>query len=513
MGKGEGRLFLTLSELHEENPESLDHLKQAAENALWMRGNLRHLTRPHGQRWLYDKAVSHLKEFDRVEPLIWLCHRRMGKSFLLLLLCFERAIRQPGAQIKYACATRSQVRQIADPMIGQILSRMPGKIRYRRDQYTLYFRLPQWSSHIESRVEFIGLDYKQGDRLRGPACDLCAIDEARDIAVLKYVVKEVLAAQFIGRKHPLLIMASTPPESMEHPLVAHYIERGFAKDTVMTIPGSKNPDFSEADKEVVREELGGEKSLAYRREIECELISDTSKLVIPEFSKDGCEPYTVVEGPIGRPEYYIPYISLDTGWIDHAGILFAFLDFERQKLCFIGEIFEQYLTLGNLSERVHDMFDDLFSEKCRGKSRWVADCDHQQLETLRQEHNCPFMPADRHDRDASVAAWRTSLVEGRVEIEAMSCPQMVRQHRYGVYNKNRTGFARSETMGHLDLIASAVYMHKATMWTEMPLPIGKAQRLDGKWVSPYSQAKGGMRATQTTKSTLENLLGSRYRRW
>ena len=498
----------TFHELVRHKPEALERMQAAGRRLLWLRGNLRHMTRPHGQRTLYDAAYRHMKRYpSRLEPLMWLCHRRMGKSFLLLLMCFERALKVPGAQVKYACATRSQVRDIVDPMIGYILSNMPGKVIFRREQHNLYFRMPEWSMHIESRVQFIGLDYKQGDLLRGPACDLCAIDEARDIQVLKYVVKEVLTSQFIGRDNPLLIMASTPPESMEHPFVSHYCERGFARNTTYVIPASKNGDWSEADEEMVVEELGGKDSLAYRREIECELIGDTSKLVIAEFAE--CESYVVKEGRIDPPEYYIPYVALDTGWIDHCGCLFAFVDFERQKLCIVGEIFEQYLTIGRLAEKIHDMFRDLFSEKCRARSRWVADCDLQQLETLRREHDCPFIPADRHDKEASLAAYRTSLLEARIEIEAFSCPQTIRQHRYGVYNKRRTGFQRSETMGHLDLISAAVYLHKSANWREQPRPIGRYRR-DDEWVSAKEP---GTKIVRKTQSVLRNMLGSRFRKW
>ena len=317
----------TFKELGLEDPGMLASLRAANRRKLWLDGNLRHLTRPHGQRRLYDGLHAHMRRYPKLLiPLIWLCHRRMGKSFLLLLLCFERAIKQPGAIIKYACATRSQVREIVDPMRSFILSTSPSKVLVRPDGHSLLIRLPSWPQHLESRITFVGLDYKQGDLLRGQACDLCCLDETRDISVLEYVVKQVLSPQFVGRPYPLLVMASTPPESMEHPFVNIYYEQAEQRGTAWVIPASKNKDWTQEDEEMVVDELGGKDSLAYRREIECELISDTSRTVIPEWHK--VAEHTVLPKAIERPDWYIPYISLDCGWKDHAGCIFSYFDFD-----------------------------------------------------------------------------------------------------------------------------------------------------------------------------------------
>ncbi len=499
----------TFKELAREDPAMLESLRAANRRKLWIEGSLRHLTRPHGQRRLYDGAVAHMKRYPKkVVPLIWLCHRRMGKSFLLLLMCFERAISQPGAQIKYACATRSQVRDIAEPMIGLILSHAPSKVIVRRDQHNIYVRLPGWSQHLESRITFVGLDYKQGDLLRGQACDLCCLDETRDISVLEYVVKQVLASQFVDRPFPLLLMASTPPESMEHPFISLYYEQAIRRGTAFVIPASQNEDWTQDDDEMVMEELGGHDSMAYRREIECELISDTSRTVIPEWEQ--VQKHVVVTDAVERPEWYVPYISLDCGWRDHAGCLFAYMDFLRQKLVYVGEIFENYVTLGQLAGMIHEKSQELFSADNFRKSRWIADGNLLEINTLRQEHNCPFMPAEKwkKKKDQALASYRTSLVEGRVEMEGLSVPQSIRQHAYGIWNKHKTGFERTETMGHLDLIAAAVYLHNQVAWRQNPIPVKNLR--DGQWAGP--RALKGKKTTIGTKRVLGNMFGSRFRK-
>jgi hypothetical protein len=327
------------------------------------------------------------------------------------------------------------------------------------------------------------------------------LDEVREIQVLEYVVSQVLVPQFIGRPNPLLIMATTPPESMEHVFVTKYLEEGLRRKTAMVIPGSENEDFSREDRDMVVQEIGGVDSLGYRREVECELIADTSRTVIPEWHL--AREWTLKNGHIERPKYYIPYVSLDTGWEDHIGCIFAFLDFERQKLCMIGEIFVQYKTTGEMADMVTEKFEELFTPGNRPRAHWVADCNLQQLETLKREHNCPFTPAQKHDRNASLAQYRTALNEGKIEIEGASCPHTIRQHSEGIWNKTRKNFERSETMGHLDLLSSCIYLQREVKWREMP-NFDRARKADGLWVSP---AKARQTPTSSTEKTLTRFFG------
>lgn len=506
--EGRGPELKSLRDLADQSPEVLAALKAANRRKLWMEGSLRYLTRPHGQRQLYDHAQAHMLRWPRIlKPLKWLCHRRMGKSFCLLLMCFERAIRQKGAIIKYCCATRKQVRDIVEPMIGYILAEAPGSLIRREKDDSWYFRKPDWPAETWSRVQFVGLDYKQGDLLRGPACDLCCIDEARDISCLDYVYQQVLVPQFSRRLYPLVIMASTPPESMEHPFVAKYCEAGWGDGTTRTIRASENEDWTLEDDQLVIDELGGRESLAYQREIECKLVGDPTRQVIPEW--DDVKGHTVVEGKIERPDWYIPYVSLDTGWKDRSAVLFSFFDFDRRKLCHIGEIFENYITIGQLAEMIWEKYRELFSPQCSKKARFVADGDLLEINTLRIEHSLPFMPAEkwRKRRFQAINAYRTALVEGLHEVEAMSCPHFVRQHAYGIYNKQRSDFDRSETMGHLDVVAAAVYVNDQVNWKQMARPVRSIR--DNMWAGPAAQA--GYAASRATQKALGKMFGSRFR--
>jgi hypothetical protein len=120
------------------------------------------------------------------------------------------------------------------------------------------------------------------------------------------------------------------------------------------------------------------------------------------------------------------------------------------------------------------------------------------------------MPADKwkKKKDQALAAYRTSLVEGRIEMEGLAVPQSVRQHAYGIWNKQKTSFERTDTMGHLDLIAAAVYLHNQVSWQQNPIPIKNLR--DGQWAGP--QARKGRKIGVGSKRVLGNLFGSRFRK-
>src|SRR5690606_400644 len=118
---------------------------------------------------------------------------------------------------------------------------------------------------------------------------------------------EVLGFQFIGRDEPLLGMVSTPPRSMSHPFIVKYIPEAKARRRHLVIPASKNPDYTEQDKKVVIDICHGEDTIAYRREAECEHVTDEEAMVVPEWIKARASSFVEFE----PPSYYFPMVTMD----------------------------------------------------------------------------------------------------------------------------------------------------------------------------------------------------------
>ena len=52
----------------------------------WYKGDLTWMLRPHGQTKIHDFIISCALEEDTVDPIVVNAHRRLGKSFLNVLM-------------------------------------------------------------------------------------------------------------------------------------------------------------------------------------------------------------------------------------------------------------------------------------------------------------------------------------------------------------------------------------------------------------------------------------------
>ncbi len=337
-------------------------MEERVKAELWYRGDLSYMLRPDGQQRCYDQLKEKKsKDKNDLTTLVWNCHRRMGKSFLLVLLCIERCISKPRQQCKFAAPTRQHVTDIVRPIISYILEDCPKELRpFRRESGTEFvFKNHRWEDpEAVSTLKLVGVNVGDGDRLRGQAADLVALDEAGMYNDLSYIMESVLVYQFAGRPEPAVVMATSAPTSMTHDFFEIYSPRAIESDCYLEVRADNNKDFSETDRRNVLQSCdGGEGSISWRREALCEKISDPTSLVVPEFEDHR---HQVVVEEYKRPEFFHPWMCMDTGWKDHTACLYSYVDFESQVLVVESVIWVHYKTLGDISQMIKEREATLF---------------------------------------------------------------------------------------------------------------------------------------------------------
>ncbi|MDD1713543.1 MAG: hypothetical protein LUQ69_10300 [Methanoregulaceae archaeon] len=355
------------------------------------------------------------------------------------------------------------------PLLYQILTTCPHRLLPRRSGYEWTFRNPAWGDPTAySTFRIAGVNWRRGDRLRGTWADAIFLDEVREIEDLRYIVEDVLIPQFVGRDDPLLLMDTTPPKTMDHPWVQYFLPRAIAEGRYIEIPGSKNPDFSERDKELVLQAIGGDpNSTAYQREIECRLITDPEDLICPEFVQ---RKSTIVVSDYKRPEYFVPYVCMDSGFDpDHTAILFGHVNWHTQILHIEAEIFRRRMTLADINKAVRGTEARLWGKKPYHKARRIADIEKRGLADLARTFKLWFRPADKWHHEAGLAGLRTNLMLGKIRIST-SCKSLIHQLEYGIWNKNRTDYERTDEGGHWDAGQALIYLNKMVRWKENPNP-------------------------------------------
>ena len=453
---------------------------EALHNTAWHLGMAGEtgILRPHAQTSLYRFTHEWKKANpDQPGPLVFMCHRRLGKSWLLALMCIERCLSAPNQEVKYGAPTLIMCRDIIRPLVESILESCPWQLRPERRGLEYYFKNPAWGKpSARSVLKLIGCNVDQGNRLRGQAADLVVLDEVRDIKNLDYVVRDVVGPQFVGRSNPLLVLISTPPRSMDHDLTKPqgFLEESEKEGRYKCVPITLNGDWTERDDKLMERMLGGKNTNAWKREALCELVSDETALIVPEFIQEQADgrkiEQDIVVGMYPRPKRYSPMVAMDTGWNDRTAVCFAYVDFPAQLLVFERTIVFRYKTTGEVADQIRKVEEELWKDNPGGTRRF-ADALPQQIADLRSDHKLSFQPVQKqskHDQDSTIATFRDGILNKQVRILRESNQSLIYQLRNGVWNDARTDFERTEGLGHWDAGIAAAYAYRMAPWRRNP---------------------------------------------
>lgn len=433
-----------------------------------------------------------------------LCSRRLGKTFLLLALAFQTAIRKPGARVLFLAPTAKQAAQIAVDTAAAILNggadpcyACPLDLRpdFRALQKEFLFR-------NGSIVRLAGVNNEHAADLRGGAADLVILDEAGQMDDLKSVVSDVVMPMTMTTNGQI-ILATTPPDSPGHDSTQIYEDLAASGSSIkFTIRDA--PHVSHATKREYLVEAGEHRDdvddiLAGRkdpktttalREYFCEFVTDASKAVVPEYTPAKSREL-MVDHP--RPEYFDCYVSIDPGFEDKTGILFAYYDFLEGKLV----IEDEALLHRANTNQIYDVIRSKEAQLWPNRTPYmrISDTDKRLIADLAQLHGMSFVPTRKEDSLGAINLLRTDIASGRIVINPR-CVNLDRQLRNAIWNTQATDFARagaSSPDGHYDLLSALKYMTRMYSRTRNPYPAhyyargGRFGVPRDAWVSPRAR--------------------------
>lgn len=434
------------------------------------RKDLSPLLYPHSQSRMYW-GIHGWKELHpkRAGPWVLNCHRRLGKTYLMTILGLERCLGSPKQIVRYGAPMISQCKEFVEPVIGEILATCPTDL-LPIERNTDNGR--EWIFEHEngdSRFVLIGCG-EQADAHRGKASDMILLDECRDIARLDYVVKIVFGYHLHRRTNPLMVFASTPPESMEHSFTSMFIPEAIGRGTYAMENAETNEDYTEEDDAFIVDMVGGRDTIGYRREALCELFSNPENLIIPEFveMEAAGKLGLVVVKDHPRPTHFYPFTSIDGGFVDYTGVLFGYIDFRNQWLVVESELWARQKNSEEWSTLIKAEEKRLYGSNINQPVRF-GDIPRQQQADMISMLRFPVLIPEKFDKQASIASLRTSIASGRVKIFD-KCQSLCYQLRNGGYATNRKDFVRTDRLGHCDLIDALAYLHRSAYWGSNPFP-------------------------------------------
>jgi hypothetical protein len=330
-----------------------------------------------------------------------------------------------------------------------------------------------------SELSIETLDSANVDNIRGGTSHLSIIDEAAYVDDLEYAINYVIRPMSNTTEGKILIV-STPPTT-----TGHYFETivDIAKKSNSYIKKTIYDWFEETknDPEEVRNRIkrrviedtkisyGGETSMNWRVEYLCEVVKDYEDKIIPEFN-DEAEIELLKEHK--RPSKYESYVSLDLGFTDHTGALFAYYDFREDLLVIEDEYWIQgkkansAIIAEDIKRIERTLWSDTFGNPIQPFLR-VADDDMMVLNDLNVLHGLVFLPTKKDNKSAAINETRIKVANRRIRINP-KCVNLLNQLRLGRWNKQRTSFSRLDGCGHFDLIDALIYLVRNVQYNINP---------------------------------------------
>lgn len=391
------------------------------------------------------------------------CHRRFGKDTTTMCYVLERC-HQESIIVRYGAPTMSQAYEILGVVFDHIYEKSPDmKPKMGRGG----FIFPSGS-----RISiFGGKDSNELDKARGSEAHIIVLSEFGFFQHKpQYLLDSVLSPQLMTTNGQMIIL-STPPRDLLHPYIDE-VRSAQAKGRLFLQPITASiaaGDVSQEQHERIIEDCKGITTDSYRREYACELIADTSVLVIPEAQDE-----SRYVGAQDRPPFFDFETCCDLGFRDYFAQLFGYLDLVAGRLVIEDELSLKYKSTREITEEC------IAKEGTLGVKPWrrLGDSnDPQQLFDMAKDHGYPIQPITKRSKqsgqgflDSILNQLRVGIGQGKILIHPR-CKNTIAQLHYGIWKENRTDFERSDRLGHLDNLMALAYMYDNIMWKKNPYPI------------------------------------------
>lgn len=385
--------------------------------------------------------------------------RQFGKTFALLLIAVEFAIRKPGAQIRFAAPTGLEMRKRTLPIMRIILRTCPPEWR------------PKWNGQDKcwtwpngSQLHIAGVNSDHADDLRGAACDLAIVDEGGFVDDLKYLINSILLPQTLTTRGTL-IASSTPPRTMAHEY------HTFAMDCMADgFYLHRDVYASDLDAEQIAlhaKACGGFDSTTFKREFLAMFVVDETLAIVPDWNADFVREHDVESTLL---PFWHRYSSMDIGEskTDFTAVIFGHYNFLEARLYVEDELIDRNLPR---------MVTEELAKAIRAKERklWgspdekqpppkpykrIADNNAPELLVDLAIQGVAFHPTSKDELYAMCNNLRVWVKRGRVVVNPR-CTNLLDCLKLGIWkDEDWIGreFDRNALCGHLDALAALIYL-------------------------------------------------------
>ncbi len=443
-------------------------IKKAREE-LWRQGSLEWKLHP-SQKDMYDFFHGKTEK-----TIIFNCSRRLGKTFLLLLMALEVCIRKKSI-VKFILPEQGWARKLIQrEVMPQLLIDCPKEL-----QPTFKTQDNVYEFANGSQIQLAGTDNGNYEKLRGGNSDLCLIDEAGFCSDLMHIISSILIPTTMLTKGRI-ILSSTTPDNPNHEFITLMGIAGSEKrlivktlyDGLEDSKRSHNPHITSAIiEDIIINTPGGTESDAFRTEYLCQVIKDSDKAVVPEFARAEED---IVQN-WNMPAFCDKYVSMDPGFKDLTVVLFAYYDFENAMLVVQDEwvLNGVELTTDKIATSIRRKESQLWTSKLTGEQDKpflrISDNNLQLINDLARLHNLYFSPTEKQNKAEALNKVRMMVEAREIRINP-NCTTLINHLKLATWASTKKDYLRMHGH-HFDALDALVYLVRNVNFTHNPFPSG-----------------------------------------
>lgn len=410
---------------------------EAVKNKLWQLGMLKWKLWDQ-QRPIYE-TVRGLP--DNTGTAVVLCARQFGKSYLGALLAVEDCIRYPGCSVLIVGPTIKQTVDIVHQSLKKIAEDAPpGLINRSKSETRWYIG--------DSELIVGGFDVSNATRQRGKTIQSIYLEELVDSNPDQYneTIRSDLGPALTHSKGGKMVFLTTPPRLPDHPFLLDTVPEAQFHNSYFCYTIDDNKQLSSEQYDACVRRCGGRDTVEFQREYLCKVVRDTTITVVPSFDAN------IHVRDFSLPAASFMQVAVDWGGVrDFTVALLHTYDFASDT----DLVWDELMWPANTP--TSKILEGLYQLEKGYKihQRWI-DAPPQLVSIDMGQIGYYASVPMKTDWMAAVNGMSSRFAQGKVMVHPR-CKFLIQSLRSGIFNKMKTDFERTATLGHCDALAALMY--------------------------------------------------------
>ena len=433
----------------------------------WIAGRLRYKLSPL-QRDIKDWLALTLPRFN--EALLHI-GRQTGKTFLLNVVSIEQCIQKPHTVLVYIAPVERKLSAFIKPVLDTILRDCSDDLKpiYLEAKNQLVFS-------NGSIIHYFGSHNDNHNSIRGlGSVSFLVLDEAGFFSNLPELIAVV--SPMLLRTKGSLVFSSSSPESVDHPFVA-LIEQAKMEGWYIIHPTTDDKTLGQEELDSLARLLGGKDSTKYRREVNCELVVEKTKQVLPEWDSNKYV-YEIIRSPVYK--FFNHFVAFDPGFKDPSSVSFGTYLFGTGTLYIEDEIVipGRDITIDKLASLIQAKVVELWPGSER-VTYWADPSNQTVLDEMGKKYKLYWNWTAKDKKRQYLEALRAFIGQGSLVLSP-KCTIHKTMFENTIWKEDHAEFERSASGFHGDCIDSTLYMYRNLITTN-PVPPLNAIDLENNFI-------------------------------